>query len=131
MQAVEAFVRRDFAEYEPMLRSDVVLHLPGSSWLAGTYVGAREVADCIVRLRQVLESSEQKVAFIHDDTHMIVAQEVGVHGPLHEVAMTFSIAITFDQDELIKTIAVEPDDLGLFDHVLTSALLASDTRPPG
>jgi hypothetical protein len=34
IQDVGAFLRRDFEAIERRMRSDVVMHLPGSSWLA-------------------------------------------------------------------------------------------------
>jgi ketosteroid isomerase-like protein len=36
---MDAFMRRDFATIERSMRPDVVLELPGTSWLAGSYVG--------------------------------------------------------------------------------------------
>ena len=36
---MDAFMRRDFATIEGSMRSDVVLELPGTSWLAGSYRG--------------------------------------------------------------------------------------------
>ena len=38
----EREARRDFATIERSMRSDVVLELPGTSWLAGSYVGTRK-----------------------------------------------------------------------------------------
>jgi ketosteroid isomerase-like protein len=37
LENIDAFMRRDFAALEAAWRPDVVMTLPGSSWLAGTY----------------------------------------------------------------------------------------------
>ena len=36
---IGAFMRRDFDAIEGSMRPDVVMELPGSSWLSGTYGG--------------------------------------------------------------------------------------------
>ena len=113
------------------MRPDVEMHLPGSSWLAGTYRGPEEVGRCILALRQVLESTEDHVTFTHDDGRMVVEHKIGLHGPLHDIEMTFSVAMVYDADERICLVDVEPADRGLFDHVLQTALLAFDTPRSG
>jgi hypothetical protein len=57
---------------------------------------------------------------------MVVTHDSVVHGPLHDLDMTFSVAIGYDEDERIVRVDVEPADPGLFDHVLQTALLAFD-----
>jgi len=39
---MDAFMRRDFATIEGSLRSDIILELPGTSWLAGSSSGTRK-----------------------------------------------------------------------------------------
>ena len=50
LENMDAFMRRDFATIERSMRPDVVLELPGTSWLAGSYVGYEEVSRSIVSL---------------------------------------------------------------------------------
>jgi hypothetical protein len=123
---VGAFIRRDFDALEHGMRRDVVMRFPGTSWLAGTYLGPSQVGRCIVGLRQVLESSEDHATFTHEDNLMIVSHQVKLHGPQHDVDMSFSIAISYDADDRVMSISVEPEDLALFDHVLKTALVALD-----
>ena len=125
IENVRAFIRRDFDAIERNMRPDVVLHLPGWSWLAGTYHGPEEVGRCILSLRQVLDSNEDRISFRHDGDQMTVTHEIKLHGALHHIDMTFTIGVRYDSNERMKSIIVEPSDLGLFDHVLKSSPLAS------
>ena len=122
VQDVGAFVRRDFEAIERKMRSDVVMQLPGSSWLAGTYRGLEEVGRCVLGLRHVLDSSEDRISFLHEGDQMIVRHDIMVHGPKHQVAMMLLIRFRFGADGKSESISVEPSDLGLFDHVLNVAL---------
>lgn len=127
IEGVGAFIRRDFDVLERTMHPDVVMRLPGWSWLAGVYRGPGEVCRCILGLRQVLESSTDRVSFLHEGDHMIMTHEIVLHGPAHDVDMTFSVAVGYDSDERVRTISVEPADLALFDHVLKTALVASNS----
>jgi len=49
-----------------------------------------------------------------------------VHGPNHDVEMTLRVRARFDEQGKIESLTVEPDDLGLFDHVLNAALRDSE-----
>jgi len=122
VQDVGAFVRRDFEAIERNMRSDVVMHLPGSSWLAGTYRGLEEVGRCVLGLRHVLDSSEDHITFLHEGDQMILRHVITVHGPQHQVDMTLLVRVRFGADGKAESISVEPADLGLFDHVLNVAL---------
>jgi ketosteroid isomerase-like protein len=122
IEGVGAFMRRDFAALEALWRPDVLMHLPGSSWLAGTYRGPEDVGRCILGLRQVLDTSERQLSFLHERDHMIVSHRLTLHGPSHEVEMSFAIAVSYHPDGRMASVSVEPEDLGLFDHVLGSAL---------
>jgi ketosteroid isomerase-like protein len=126
VQDVGAFVRRDFEAIERKMRSDVVMHLPGSSWLGGTYRGLDEVGRCVLGLRHVLDSSEDHITFLHEGDQMIVRHDIMVHGPKHQVAMTLLIRFRFGADGKTESISVEPSDQGLFDHVLNVALKDSE-----
>jgi len=122
IQNMRAFMRRDFAAFDGTMRSDVIIELPGSSWLAGTHRGYEEVSRCILGLRQVLDSEEKRITFLHEGDQMLVRQDIMVHGPMHEVEMGLRVRVRFDQDGKAEAISVEPDDLGLFDHVLNTVL---------
>jgi hypothetical protein len=127
IEGVGAFIRRDFEAIEKTMRPDVVMRLPGWSWLAGTYHGPEEVGRCILRLRQVLESNDDRISFRHGEDRMIVTHDIKLHGALHHIDLSFTIGLGYDSDERVKSISVEPADLGLFDHVLKSSLVASDS----
>lgn len=105
---VGAFVRRDFEAIERKMRSDVVMHIPGSSWLAGTYRGLEEVGRCVLGLRHVLDSSEDHIAFLHEDNQMVVRHDIMVHGPKHQVPITLLIRFRFGADGKSESISVEP-----------------------
>jgi hypothetical protein len=124
---VGAFMRRDFAAIEATWRPDLVMTLPGSSWLAGNHVGYDEASRCVLGLRQVLASEERRMTFIHEGHQMIVRHDVVVHGPMHIVEMTLRVRIRYDEYGMAETIYLEPDDLTLFDHVLNTALRDEST----
>jgi hypothetical protein len=119
---IDAFRRRDFDAIERTMQSGVIINVPGSSWLAGAYRGFEEAGRCILGLRHVLDSSEKRISFLHEGDHMIVRHDIMVHGPKHEAAMTLLVRVRFGPDGKAKSISVEPEDLGLFDHVLNIAL---------
>jgi ketosteroid isomerase-like protein len=125
LDGVRAFARRDLDPFGRAMRPDVEMRLPGTSWLAGVYRGPEAVTRCIVGLRDVLQSSADRVRFRHTDDQVVMEHEVTLRGRFHEVTMTFSVTVTYDDDEHVRTIAVEPADLGLFDHVLKTSLVAS------
>jgi len=124
-------MRRDFAALEQLWRPDVLMRLPGTSWLAGSYRGADEVGRCILGLRQVLDTSERQISFLHERHHMIVSHRLTLHGPSHEVEMSFAIAVSYHPDGRMASVIVEPEDLGLFDHVLGSALTSFGSSRAG
>ena len=127
LDGMRAFVRRDFDTFGRSMRPDVEMRLPGTSWLAGVYRGPEAVARCILGLRDVLRSTEERVRFRHGDDHVVMEHDVTLRGPLHEVAMTFTVTVSYDTDERVRAISVEPADLGLFDHVLKSSLVAAES----
>ena len=127
VENVGAFMRRDFATVEATWRPDIVLTLPGSSWLAGIYGGYDEASRCVLGLRQVLASDETRMTFIHEGDRMIVRHDITVLGPMHEAEMTLRVKISYDSDGRAEAIYLEPDDLALFDHVLNTALRNQST----
>src|SRR5437867_1291219 len=95
---VGAFVRRDFAPLEATWRPDVVLEVPGASWLAGTHKGYENASRCVVGLRQVLESDEKRTTFLHEGDQMIVRHDITVHSPMHAVEMTLRVRVAYDPE---------------------------------
>lgn len=91
-------------------------------WLAGTHRGFKDVSRCIVGLRQVLASKDRRTTFLHEGDQMIVRHDITVHGPEHMSEMTLRVKVRYDSEGKAETIGLEPDDLGLFDHVLNTAL---------
>lgn len=122
IQNMGAFMRRDFPAMEATMRSDVVMELPGSSWLAGKHQGYEGVSRCIFGLRNVLEADANQITFLHAGDQMLVRFHVAVHGPSHDVDMTFRVRVRYDESGGWETISVEPDDLGLFDYVLSTVV---------
>jgi hypothetical protein len=122
-EGITAFVERDFEALQDRMSADVTMHVPGSSGFAGTFRGPDAVGRCIVGLRRVFEAGTGKTAFVHDRDGMVVSHEISIHGAMHDVPMVVTFAIGYDADERVRTIAVEPQDLGLFDHVLRSSAL--------
>jgi ketosteroid isomerase-like protein len=122
IQSMRAFMRRDFALVEAGWRPDVVLAMPGASWLAGTHRGYADVSRCVLGLREVLASEDRRITFLHEGDQMIVRHDITVRGPRHEVGMTLRVRIRYDADEKAEAISLEPDDLALFDHVLNTKL---------
>jgi hypothetical protein len=122
LENMRAFVRHDLVVIERNMVSDVLMELPGTSWLAGVYRGHSDVSRGILALRQVLDSQESHLSFLHEGDQMVVRHDVHVLGPEHEVAMTLRVRIRFDAELRMTAILVEPDDLDLFDHVVNTKL---------
>ena len=122
-----AFARRDDDVILTALSRDVVLELPGTSALAGTYRGIDEVGRFTSQLRWVLETGPHEVSFEHDGDWMLIRHHVAVRGPQHVAGMVLFQRFTFDAPSgKIVSITVEPEDRGLFDYVVHAAL--SDDR---
>jgi ketosteroid isomerase-like protein len=126
-ELLAAFGRHDHATIRAAMRSDVVLELLGSSPLAGTHRGVDELGRFAIALRTVLDTGRHQVSFEHRDDHMIVRHQVTVHGPKHVAEMILRQRFEFDPASgKITSITVEPEDGGLFDYVVQTAL--SDGR---
>jgi len=121
---MEAFIRRDFGVIEETMRPDVVLDMPGSSWLAGTYQGFEAVSRGVVALRQVFNSDKRLVTLVHEGDQMVVRHAITVSGPRHDVEMNLGVRIGYDEQGKFATIDVEPADIDLFDYVVNSRLTA-------
>src|ERR1700675_2846283 len=81
LQNMRAFMRGNFALVETAWRPDVLLTLPGSSWLAGTHQGLEDVSRCVHGLRQVLTAEQTRTEFLHEDNQLIVRHDIKVNGP--------------------------------------------------
>ena len=122
-ELLAAFGRHDHETIRAAMRSDVVLELLGSSPLAGTYRGVEDLGRFVVALRAVLDTGRHEVSFTHQGDQMVVRHQVEVHGPQHVAAMILRQRFEFDvASGKITSITVEPEDPGLFDYVVQTAL---------
>ena len=118
-----AFGRRVDDVILTAMSRDVVLELPGTSALAGTYRGIDEVGRFMSRLRRVLETGPLEVSFEHDGDQMLIRHQVAVRGPQHVAGMILFQRFTFDAPSgKIVSITVEPENRGLFDYVVHTVL---------
>jgi len=122
IESLAAFQRRDFETVEASWRPDIVMEMPGTSWLAGKHHGFKDVSRCVTGLRHVLASEDRRTMFLHQGDQMIVQHDITVHGPEHVAEMRLRVKVRYDADGMAQSIGLEPDDLGLFDHVLNTAL---------
>ena len=130
-ELLAAFGRRDNDVILAAMSADVVLELPGTSALAGTYRGIDEVGRFVSALRSVLETGRHEVSFQHEGDDMVVRHQVAVHGPQHVAGMVLFQRFTFDAPSgKIVSITVEPEDRGLFDYVVHAALSDDGTPTP-
>jgi ketosteroid isomerase-like protein len=124
-ELLAAFGRRDHDMIRASMRPDVVLVLPGSSPLGGTHRGIAEVGHFVVALRMVLQTGSHngEISFLHEGDQMVVRHQVSVLGPRHTAEMVLRQRFTFDgKGGKLASITVEPEDEGLFDYVVRSAL---------
>lgn len=126
-----AFGRRDDDVILTAMSRDVVLELPGNSALAGTYRGTDEVGRFMSQLRWVLETGRHEVSFEHDGDQMLIRHQVAVRGPQHVAGMVLFQRFTFNAPSgKIVSITVEPEDRGLFDYVVHTALSEDTVASP-
>ena len=126
-----AFGRRDDDVILTAMSRDVVLELPGNSRLAGTYRGIDEVGRFMSQLRWVLESGRHEVSFEHDGDQMLIRHQVALRGSQHVAGMVFFQRFMFDAPSgKIVSITVEPEDSGLFDYVVHTALSDDTVASP-
>jgi ketosteroid isomerase-like protein len=130
-ELLAAFGRRDNDVILAAMSPDVVLRLPGTSTLAGTYRGIDEVGRFVSALRSVLDTGRHETSFEHDEDQMMIRHQVAVHGPQHVAGMILFQRFTFDVPTgKIVSITVEPEDRGLFDYVVHSALSDGNVPSP-
>jgi hypothetical protein len=120
-QLATAFAERDFRTMERAMREDVVLDLPGSSPFAGEHHGRESVGKFFLGIRQFVISKEPLFTFVHSGSSMTASHGISVAGPNHLVEMTLRLTLTFDREERISSLHVEPSDPGLFTHVIAAA----------
>lgn len=116
------FIRGELEPIDAAVRSDVVMVLPGSSWLAGMHIGYDGVRRCITGLRRVLRAEDNQLSFIHGARHMIVRHDVVVQGRDNAVQMGLMVRVRYDMEDKVDALFVDPDDQDLFDHVANSLM---------
>jgi ketosteroid isomerase-like protein len=119
---VTAFQEQDYEALERAMRDDIVLTVPGSSPVSGTHRGRDEVGRFLAASRRALDPGSRPASFRHTADEMVATNEVGVHGPVHDVRMRFEVRVRFDEDGRAASASIEPADVGLFDHVLATAI---------
>lgn len=124
-EIASAFYRGDASAFKDMVGPGVTLTLTGSSHLAGTYHGYRAIGRCLDLMHEALRSSGQPTVFEHEGNVTVLRRIVKVCSWRHEVEMTIAIVVRYDEEGKIARVLVEPEDQGLFDHVLDTAILHS------
>jgi ketosteroid isomerase-like protein len=121
-----AYQRRDLDVFKEECRPDMRLTLEGNSLLAGTYHGYEAFADYLETLRTALSSAGGRIVFEHPSPNVMVFHQVMlVSGPQHGSEMPLDVIVTYAPDGRIASFDVRPDDQGLFDHIVDTALVAA------
>lgn len=115
-----AYQRRDMAAFEDEVVPDMTLTLTGSSRLAGTYHGFEAFARYLEVLRSVVASTAERIRFEHEHARMVFHQLMVVSGPKHRSEIELRVVVDFAEDGRVRSFFVEPQDQGLFDHVVDS-----------
>jgi ketosteroid isomerase-like protein len=127
VELANAYQRRDLAAFGAAVRPDMTLTWAGSSRLAGTYHGYDAFGRYLEVLRTVLRSAGEQIQFEHDGNVMVFRQVMVVMGPAHESEMTLVVTVRYDEsDGRIESFLVEPEDQGLFDHVVNTSVQVPD-----
>jgi ketosteroid isomerase-like protein len=116
-----AYQRRDLPVFEAAVSPDMALTLAGTSRLAGTYHGYASFGRYLEVLREVLRSAGKPISFTHDENEMTFRQVMVVMGPDHDAEMTLVVTMRYDDDNRIQSFLVQPQDQGLFDHVVNTS----------
>ena len=116
-----AYQRRDLPVFEAAVSPDMALTLAGSSRLAGTYHGYESFGRYLEVLREVLRSAGKPITFTHDEDEMTFRQVMVVMGPDHDAEMTLVVTMRYDEGNRIQSFLVQPQDQGLFDHVVNTS----------
>ena len=116
-----AYQRRDLAVLEAAVSPDMALTLAGGSRLAGTYRGIPLLLPLPPGASGGPEIGRQ-AHHVHpwrqrDDFRQIMI----VMGPEHEAEMTLVVTMRYDDDSRIQSFLVQPQDQGLFDHVVNTS----------
>ncbi|MGH2590868.1 MAG: leucine zipper domain-containing protein, partial [Actinomycetota bacterium] len=116
-----AFYRGDVPALRDFFGPDVSLTLTGSSRLAGTYTGYRAIGRCLDLMQEIVRPSGKPSVFEHEGNVTLLRRLVVVHSWRHEVEMTITVLVRYDDQGHIQRVLVEPDDQGLFDHVIDTS----------
>lgn len=119
-----AYQHRALTSFQAAVRSDVASTLAGTSRLAGTYHGREACGRQLEVLREVLSPVRKPVTFKHDDNVTVLRQIMVVSGPRHDVEMTLVTTVRYDDEGLIESLLVEPEDQGLFDYVIDTSSIS-------
>lgn len=124
-ELASAYERGDISAYKEAVRPDVALTLTGSSQLAGTYHGYEAFGRYLRVLRRVMRSAGKLVTFDHDGNVTVFKQVMVVSSPKHDAEITLFVRVQYDEEGRIETFLVVPEDQGLFDHVIDTAVAHS------
>lgn len=116
-----SYQRRDLPVFEAAVSPDMALTLSGASRLAGTYHGYDSFGRYLEVLRKVLRSAGKPITFTHGENEMTFRQVMVVMGPDHDAEMTLVVTMRYDEDNRIQSFLVQPQDQGLFDHVVNTS----------
>jgi len=125
-----AYQRRELDVFEEVCRPDMVVTLAGASRLSGTHYGYNAFSDYVTSIREVMRSTEQPITFEHDRNEMRFWDTFILSGAKHQMEMRLRITVRFHYfDGRIESFLVEPEEQGLFDHVVDSKAEGT-TGPP-
>ena len=116
-----AYQRRDLPVFEAAVSPDMALTLAGTSRLAGTYRGYDSFGRYLQVVREVLRSAGKPITFTHGENEMTFRQVMVVMGPDHDAEMTLVVTMRYDDANRIQSFLVQPQDQGLFDHVINTS----------
>jgi ketosteroid isomerase-like protein len=116
-----AYQHRALEAFEAVVRRDVALVLAGNSRLAGTFRGYKAFRRHLELLREVMSPARKPSTFEHINSVTVLRQIMIVSGPRHDVEMTIAIIVRYDDDGLIESLDIEPEDQGLFDYVVSTS----------
>lgn len=121
LDLANAYGRGDFVAFERVVRPDMTLTLAGSSRLAGTYHGYEAFGRYLEILREVLRPTRDPITFEHSASEMVFRQVLIVSSPKHDAEVTLVVRVGYHDDGRIESFLVEPEDQGLFDHVVDTS----------
>ena len=115
-----AFRRGDLAEMQRMVASDLVMHVPGKSFLGGEHRGVGEVIALTAQAATRFIPSSLKVMSVEEeDDEATALVEVGVRAADGTTApVRLRQTFRFDQDWKVVEAWLKPDDQRRFDRLL-------------